>query len=103
MVYLLSDQIDALLAELDSRESGAVLIAKVCLATGARWGKAEGLQARQVRDGMVHYFKTKSSKNRSVPISRKLAAQVAEALPFKSGCNKFRQAVEAIGLEPPEG
>lgn len=73
------------------------------MATGARWGKAEGLQARQVRDGMVHYFKTKSSKNRSVPISRKLAAQVAEALPFKSGCNKFRQAVEAIDLDLLEG
>lgn len=103
MVYLLSEQIDALLTELDRRESGAVLIAKVCLATGARWGEAEGLQARQVRDGLVHYFKTKSSKNRSVPISKALAAQVVEALPFKSGYNTFRRAVEAIGLELPEG
>nr|WP_256243890.1 tyrosine-type recombinase/integrase [Pseudomonas sp. MIACH] len=55
-----------------------------------------------MRDGMMHYFKTKSSKNRSMPISKELAAKVVEALPFKSGYNTFRRAVEAVGLELPE-
>jgi integrase len=67
MVYLLVDQIEALLEDLATRDSDAGLISEVCLATGARWGEAESLQSRQVRHGLVHYSKTKSSKNRSIP------------------------------------
>lgn len=103
MVYLMVDQMAALLADLEKRKSDAWLIAQVCLATGARWGEAEGLQVHQVRDGLVHYSKTKSSKNRSVPIAKQLETQLRDALPFKSGYNTFRRSVEAIGLELPEG
>lgn len=78
MVYLLPDQIQALLKDLKVRNSEAALIAEVCLATGARWGEAEALQAHQVRHGLVHFSKTKSSKNRSVPYA------------------KFRQAAEFV-------
>lgn len=46
MIYLLSDQIEALLGDLAKRDSDAGLIAEVCLATGARWGEAEKLQLR---------------------------------------------------------
>lgn len=103
MVYLMDDQIQALLADLEERESDAALIAEVCLATGARWGEAEGLQPRQVRDGLVHYSKTKSSKNRSVPIAASLENKLKAALPFTAGYNTFRRSVAAIGLELPEG
>lgn len=103
MVYLTSEQIKALLDDLASRDSDASLIAQVCLATGARWGEAEGLQSRQVRDGLVHYSKTKSSKNRTVPISDCLEKRLEKALPFTPGYNTFRRAVVAIGLDLPEG
>ncbi|MEN4946789.1 phage integrase [Pseudomonas proteolytica] len=107
MVYLLTEQIELLLllllADLDKRESDAGLIAQVCLATGARWGEVEGLQAHQVRNGLVHYSKTKSSKNRSVPIAKPLEAKLKAALPFRSGYNTFRRSVEAVALELPEG
>ncbi|MCF5736432.1 tyrosine-type recombinase/integrase [Pseudomonas syringae] len=49
MAYLLDEQIDALLSHLSGLESDALLIAEVCLATGARWGEAESLQSRQVQ------------------------------------------------------
>lgn len=103
MVYLLKDHIQELLSDLAKRESDAELIAEVCLATGARWGEAEKLQLRQVRHGLVHYSKTKSSKNRSVPISQRLEDRLKAALPFKSSYNTFRRGVEAIGLELPDG
>lgn len=80
-------------------EWNARLNAEVCLATGAQWGEAESLQSRQVRSGLIHFSKTKSSKNRSVPISDDLA----KALPFSSGYDKFRAAVDAINLELPDG
>lgn len=43
MVYLLTEHIEELLNDLAKRDSGAGLIAEVCLATGARWGEAEKL------------------------------------------------------------
>jgi integrase len=103
MVYLLTEHIEELLADLAGRESDAGLIAELCLATGARWGETEKLQVRQVRHGFVHYSRTKSSKNRSVPISKRLENRLKAALPFKSSYNTFRRSVEAIGLELPDG
>lgn len=103
MVYLAADQIKALLAELATRDSDAGLIAEVCLATGARWGEAEKLLPRQVSHQRVQYNKTKSGKNRSVPISQRLEERLKAALPFTPAYNTFRRAVEAVGLELPEG
>ena len=103
MVYLLSDQIKVLLKDLQARNSDAALIAEVCLATGARWGEAEALLVHQVRHGLVHYSKTKSSKNRSVPISKDLEKRLGSSLPFTSAYNTFRRSIEAVGIELPDG
>lgn len=103
MAYLLADQIHLLLSDLATRDSDAGLIAEVCLATGARWGEAEALQPRQVRNQMVHYSRTKSSKNRSVPISKRLEERLKAALPFRPCAITFRRSVDAIGLELPDG
>ncbi|WJM90969.1 tyrosine-type recombinase/integrase [Pseudomonas brenneri] len=103
MVYLVAEQITALLDDLKARDSDSALIAELCLATGARWGEAEALQLRQVRHNLVHYSKTKSSKNRSVPISKGLEARLIASLPFASGYNTFRRSIEALGIELPSG
>lgn len=103
MAYLEPDQIQQLLHALGEPTAHARLIAEVCLATGARWGEAESLQPRQVRSGLIHFSKTKSSKNRSVPIAADLAKRLAKALPFSPGYDKFRAAVDAINLELPDG
>lgn len=103
MVYLLTEQIQVLLQDLRTRASDAALVAEVCLATGARWGEAEALQLHQVRHGLVHYSKTKSSKNRSVPISKSLEKRLGAALPFSSSYNTFRRSIEALGIELPNG
>lgn len=103
MVYLLAGQIKALLVDLRGRQSDAAMIAEVCLATGARWGEAESLQVRQVRHGLISYNKTKSSKNRSVPISKDLEDRLISSLPFSSGYNTFRRSIETLGIQLPEG
>lgn len=66
------EQIPELLAGLAGETAHVRLIAEVRLATGARWGEAEGLVLRQVRHGLIRYSKTRSSKNRSVPIAGEL-------------------------------
>ena len=104
MAYLEIEQIRPLLNALAAEEtSSAALIAEVCLSTGSRWGEAEKLLPRQVRNGLVHYSKTKSSKNRSVPISLDLQKRLQAALPFRPSYNIFRKVVELLGLELPEG
>ena len=84
-------------------EDDTLLISEVCLATGARWGEAEGLSKRQGRNRLIHYTKTKSSKNRSIPISDDLYKRLQKALPFKSSYDAFRRAVAAVGLDLPAG
>lgn len=103
MAYLEAEQIQPLLDALAAEDSDAGLIAEVCLSTGSRWGEAEGLQPRQVRNGLIHYLKTKSSKNRSVPIAGDLQKRLQAALPFRPGYNIFRKVVEQLGLELPDG
>ncbi|HCR1820987.1 tyrosine-type recombinase/integrase [Pseudomonas aeruginosa] len=103
MAYLSAEQITELLEALAAEDSDATLIAEICLATGARWGEAEGLQPRQVRNCLIHYSKTKSSKNRSVPISADLQMRLDTALPFRPGYNIFRKVVKRIGLGLPDG
>jgi integrase len=71
--YLEHDQIVTLLAQLDkSRNPHVSLVAKVCLATGARWGESETLRPSQVRNGLIQFVQTKSSKARAVPITDEL-------------------------------
>ncbi|WP_419737528.1 phage integrase [Pseudomonas sp. COR18] len=103
MAYLEVDDIRPLLEALAAEGSDAGLIAEVCLATGARWGEAEGLQPRQVRNGLIHYLRTKSSKSRTVPISSDLERRLQAALPFRPGYNIFRKVVENLALDLPDG
>lgn len=55
-----------------------LLITKLCLATGYRWGKAEKLHARQIGQGRVTFTDTKSGKNRTVPIADELESELRE-------------------------
>lgn len=103
MAYLSTEQIQPLLDDLDGRSIAAGLVARICLATGARWSEAEGLTLRQVRDGRIHYTRTKSAKNRAVPIAADLQKKIKAALPFGDCYKKFGEAVDAVGLDLPAG
>lgn len=103
MAYLEPDQIKPLLEDLDSRSRAAGVVARICLATGARWSEAEGLTARQVRGGLIHYTRTKSSKNRAVPIAEELQELIKATLPFGDCYKKFGESVDAVGLDLPAG
>ncbi len=103
MAYLESDEIRPLLDALAAEDSDAGLIAEVCLSTGARWGEAEALLPRQVRNGLIQYLKTKSSKNRSVPIAADFEKRLQAALPFRPGYNIFRKVVDLLQLDLPDG
>ncbi|WP_248798040.1 tyrosine-type recombinase/integrase [Pseudomonas sp. MWU13-2105] len=103
MAYLSLEQIKSMLIDLDGRSVAAGVVARICLATGARWSEAEGLKARQVRDGRIYFAKTKSSKNRAVPISEELQALIKKTLPFGDCYKKFGETVGSVKLDLPAG
>ncbi|MGJ7490035.1 phage integrase [Variovorax sp. ZT4R33] len=110
--YLTLDQVRQLLEGFTgARNKHAMLIAKVCLATGSRWGEAEALRHTQVRDGQIQFVQTKSSKARSVPIADELYAELVQHGQahgegdrlFSPAWAAFREAVERASLVLPEG
>lgn len=107
MAYLSSEQIEQLLVRLDECPSDVGIVARICLATGARWSEAAGLKISQVRDGRINFTRTKSAKNRAVPISASLERRVLAGMPFKSAYkttwNAFALAVADLGFELPKG
>lgn len=108
MAYLTIEEIRTLLAECEnSRSKDLTTIVKICLATGARWSEAEGLKGNQIRAGQIIYVKTKDKKNRAVPITEKLQADLpsnrkAQVL-FKPCYSAFRKAMQRAGIETPAG
>ncbi|CAJ0733950.1 phage integrase [Ralstonia mannitolilytica] len=109
LVFLTLDQVKTLLDALKETSSDAHMASKVCLATGARWSEAEGLQSSQVHAGAVHFTATKNGRNRSVPIPAELEAELLDRAQgndtrlFAPCYGAFRRAVTRAGLELPEG
>ena len=106
LAFLAPDEIKRLLdACADSQSPSLLMIAKICLATGARWSEAENLQGHQLSKYRITYTKTKGKKNRTVPISQELY----DELPKNRGrlftpCSKaFERAVKRAGIVLPEG
>lgn len=110
--YLTGEQIIALLSRLTKAKNKHVsLISKVCLATGARWGEAEQLRISQVRDGVIQFVQTKSSKARAVPITAEFEKELKahheehsddERL-FSTAYSAFREGITQAKLKMSDG
>ncbi|WP_320744498.1 phage integrase [Enterobacter sp. 276E10] len=108
MAYLSCEEIRKLLTECEkSRSKDLAIIVKICLATGARWSEAEGLRGNQIRAGQIIYVKTKSKKNRAVPITEKLQSELPSGRKdeplFKPCYSAFRKAMQRAGIQTPAG
>lgn len=104
--FLYPKEIKTLLEVLSQSSSTSVLtIAKICLATGARWSEAENLEGSQITPFRITYKNTKNKKVRTVPISKELYDEI----PKKRGkiftpCRKtFERVVNKAGIDLPEG
>lgn len=88
----------------------ALMVSRICLATGARSSEAEGLTKTQIRAGALHFSSTKSGRNRSVPIGRDLEIALLERSASGNGgrifgdCyHAFRKAVQQAKISLPDG
>lgn len=105
--WLIKDEIQLLLQHLVMRRNpDTIKVAKVCLATGARWSEAESLTASQVRNNLITYHRTKSGKSRTVPIAEGLYQEIKiqESGRLFGNCyQSFTNALEESGIELPKG
>lgn len=107
--WLSKDEISHLLATIESFTGNphVLLLTKICLSTGARWGEAEALTVRNVSDGKLHFIGTKSGKNRSIPVSNELHREILEHLKkhksFSPSHSAFRRALKASKIQLPKG
>jgi integrase len=107
--YLTDEQINTLLSKIDefSLNPHVKLLTKISLSTGARWGEAEALTLSRVTAGKLTFSKTKSGKNRSIPVSAELFDEIQNHLKlhgrFTNSLSAFRRALKAANIELPAG
>jgi integrase len=112
------EQIKTLFVELEKSPNLHVsVIAKICLATGARWSEAENLQSQHVTSAGIQYVNTKGKKTRTIPIPQELAVILSEHKKthhekkkdgarfslYEPSYNAFRYAIQQAGIELPAG
>lgn len=112
LAYLTLDQTEELLEALEkSVNPHVLLVTKICLSTGARWGEAEGLGITQVRNGVVQFAETKSKKTRALPIGKELQDEIhahhkthsEDQKIFGSAHAAFRSGIGRTSIVLPKG
>jgi integrase len=110
--YLSLNQINILLDAIkQSNNESTWYVSQLCLRTGARWGEAESLRLKQLRDGCVTYEYTKSKKVRSIPLDDGFYKQLIKFAKgrepndriFKNCIKDFRYITDKTDLTFPQG
>lgn len=107
--FLSRDQVDELLHTFDHYPDcrHLALIARVCLATGARWGEAQGLVPARVKNGAVTFANTKSRRTRTIPIDpaleRMLLDYFKECGTFPNCIRHFSRVLASTSIKLPAG
>lgn len=107
--YLAHEQIAELLDAFDNYPNcqHLALIARVCLATGARWGEAQGLVPSRVKNRAVTFANTKSRRTRTIPIhpalERALLDYFKQYGPFPNCIRHFSRVLSSTSIKLPAG
>lgn len=108
MGFLQPEQITKLLDALENAHNkDALIITKICLSTGCRWGEAVNLRSEHVANNTVTFVSTKGNKPRSVPISPELAAEMpnrkGKLFPRSRNDSTFKTAMSKTKIKLPAG
>lgn len=105
--FLSLEEVKRLLAELErGRNRDALLAARVCLATGARWSEVMSLSLATVGKDRVTFLRTKNNAQRTIPIEKGLCEELRTRLnlsPFNSCESALRHAMLRCRLRLPRG
>ena len=109
LTYLTQPQIAELLAALDARATSPhpAMMARLCLATGCRWGEAQAIGPDQVRGDQVTFHNTKGKRVRVIPISQRLETELQQHWrqhgPFTNCLMTFCRVLESTSIKLPAG
>lgn len=109
LTYLTSYQIKRLLVSCRySRNESLFPLVLFCLRTGARWSEAQNLTIKQLTSHSVTFTKTKSGKNRTVPLYPEftdylLSRHHINNRVFQNCYKSFVNAVNRARIELPKG
>ena len=109
LTYLSTDQINLLLKTIKNynRNPHVLLITKICLSTGGRWGESQNLKAQHIKNNSVTFVDTKNKKNRTIPISKTLFNELTEHFKiydhFSGSQMSFSRALTKAGIKLPQG
>jgi integrase len=111
--YLSRPQIDELLEviQVHAQNLNTWWVSQICLRTGARWGEAEQLKRKQLRDGRITFEFTKSKRTRTVPLDPTFFNALDQYAGHKdpddrlfSNCiGSFRRAAKHTSINFPRG
>ncbi|MFY1051058.1 phage integrase [Ectopseudomonas khazarica] len=107
--FLSQDQVRELLDAFDNYPDcrHLALIARVCLATGARWGEAQGLVPSRVKNGAVTFANTKSRRTRTIPIAQALERMLLDYFKaygaFPNCIRHFSRVLQSTSITLPAG
>ncbi|TBR44358.1 integrase [Marinomonas agarivorans] len=116
LTFLSLSEISKLLKILDDMgEHDTRLISEICLNTGARWGEAENLNKKMIRENKLTFTSTKNGKNRSIPVSESFFTCIKKYStnsksnytfnpePPRSRMDVFADAIKLAKIELPAG
>ncbi len=105
LYWLKSHEISELLETLKSSKSDCYHIARICLATGARWSEAENLELNHINGNKITYIDTKNCKNRTVPVSKAFIDSIPkrEGRLFKYSYSTLKRFINKTSIELPDG
>ncbi|WP_051786326.1 phage integrase [Endozoicomonas numazuensis] len=107
--FLTLKEVELLLKQIKATSTNphVLLMTKLCLATGARWGEIESRKAKHFHNNRVEFTRTKGKKTRNVPIPEELYREVREHFAIHGGfspsMSAFGRALKASGIELPRG
>jgi integrase len=111
LTFLSLEQINQLLNAIDdSLNPDLMILVKICLSIGCRWGEAQKLTANDIYNGKIHLSDTKTGKNRSIPASADLIDEILtparrrnKGRLFINATDSFQNALNRADIELPKG
>lgn len=109
--YLSPESIQGLLKSLENQSSkDCYLIAKLCLATGAKWGEIEKIKKHQIENNELTLPPTTRVNERTIPLSPNLFNEITSLSKgkknnqrlFKDSYREFRRVIQKSNTGIPE-
>ena len=109
LVFLSNEEIQLLFEDIrkNCKSRHVMMITKICLSTGARWGEIESRKDHHFKNNQVYLTYTKSKKNRIIPLDEALFLEVKQHIREKgefTNCQEsFRRALLRSGVRTVRG